>query len=259
MTTSIDRVRDICLRIVQEASAIPMAHFRAPLDIIAKADESPVTIADRETEAFIRDELEKEFPGHGIYGEEYGISGSLDGSSWIIDPIDGTRSFITGHPLFGMLVGYLEQGVPRLGVVQMPAMEETFVGIPGTGATKNGQPIRSSTTTSLADAMVYINESERIHAMSPDLFARLCTIGHTRRMAYDCYPHAMVAAGYIDAVIDFGLEPYDYLPLIGLVEAAGGVITDWNGEALTLKSDGRVVTAATPELLRQILEVLNAD
>ena len=259
MTASIERVRDICLRIVQDASAIPMAHFRAPLEIVAKADESPVTVADRETEAFIRGELEKAFPGHGIFGEEYGISGSLDGSSWIIDPIDGTRSFITGHPLFGMLVGYLEQGTPRMGVVRMPAMDETFIGIPGMGATKNGQPIRCSTTTSLADAMVYINEAERIRAASGSVFSKLCTIGHTRRMAHDCYPHAMVAAGYIDVVVDFGLEPYDYLPLIGLVEAAGGVMADWDGNALTLQSDGRVVTAATPDLLGQVLDVLNSD
>ncbi len=257
MSPSIDQVREIAEHITQQASSIPMAHFRAPLDIIAKADASPVTIADRKTEAFIREELARHLPTHGIFGEEYGISGSLKGETWIIDPIDGTRSFITGSPLFGMLLGYLVEGVPKLGLVRMPALDETYVGIPGQGATLNGQPIRCRSTTALNEAMVYVNEAERIHAAAPELFTRLCNVGHTRRMSYDCYPHAMLSAGLIDSVVDFGLEPYDFLPLVGLVRAAGGVITDWDGNDLSLESDGKVVTSATPELHGQMLDLLN--
>ena len=258
MTTPIAEVRAAAERIAVAASAIPMAHFRAPLDIVEKADDSPVTVADQKTEAFIRQALGDSFPDHGIFGEEYGISGSLEGETWIIDPIDGTRSFITGSPLFGMLMGYLVGGRPQLGLVRMPALDETYVGLPGVGATLNGAPIRCRTTTGMDQALVYVNEAERIQAMDAALFARLCTVGHTRRMAYDCYPHALVASGQIDAVVDCGLEPYDYLPLVGLIEAAGGVITDWQGEALTLESDGRVVSAATPELQAELLAELNA-
>jgi len=258
MPTSLEQIRQVAEQIAQQASQIPMAHFRAPLDIIAKADESPVTIADRKTEAFIREELAHHFPTHGIFGEEYGITGSLQGETWIIDPIDGTRSFITGNPLFGMLLGYLSEGQPRLGLVRMPALDETYVGIPGQGAFRNGQPISCRGTTELEEAMVYVNEAERIHDAASGLFARLCKVGHTRRMSYDCYPHAMLAAGLIDSVIDYGLEPYDYLPLVGLIQAAGGVITDWHGNALTLESDGRVVSSATPELHDRMLAYLNA-
>ncbi|MBN2906716.1 MAG: inositol monophosphatase [Rhodobacteraceae bacterium] len=243
-------------RIAMAASAVAMRHFRAPLEIVAKADDSPVTIADRATEALIREQIAATFPGHAIFGEEYGVEGRLDGPTWIIDPIDGTRSFITGHPLFGMLIGFLDQGVPELGLVRMPALGETFIGRRGGGATLNGDPIRCRQTRHLAEAMVYINEAERLQATNPDLFARLCGVGHTRRMAYDCYPHAMVAAGLIDVVVDCGLEPYDYLPLVALVEAAGGVITDWEGAALTLGSDGRVVTAANTALHTEFLAVL---
>ncbi|MDA5094134.1 inositol monophosphatase [Aliiroseovarius sp. KMU-50] len=257
MTNAINEVSDVAKRIAMQASAIPMSHFRAPLNITDKADDSPVTIADQKTETFIRHALECSFPDHGIFGEEYGISGSLEGETWIVDPIDGTRSFITGSPLFGMLMGYLVEGEPRLGLVRMPALNETYVGVPGVGASCNDLPIRCRETQALDDALVYINEAERIQKMNPALFTRLCTIGHTRRMAYDCYPHALVASGQIDAVIDCGLEPYDYLPLVGLVHAAGGIITDWGGNALTLESDGRVVTAATPELHAQVLSVLN--
>ncbi|WP_146345698.1 inositol monophosphatase family protein [Phaeobacter marinintestinus] len=258
MTTAISQIRDVAERIARDASDIPMAYFRAPLDISAKADDSPVTVADQKTERFIRDALLSAFPDHGIFGEEYGVSGSLEGETWIIDPIDGTRSFITGSPLFGMLLGYLVGGVPQLGLVRMPALGETFVGMPGHGAFLNDVAIRCRATQDLSDAMIYVNEAEKLLQTAPDLFARLCQTGHTRRMAYDCYPHALVASGQIDAVVDCGLEPYDYLPLVGLVQAAGGVITDWDGNVLTLDSDGRVLTSATPALHKQMLGVLNA-
>ncbi len=257
---NLQQIASIAAHIAEEASAVPMRHFRqSGLGIETKddADSSPVTIADRATEEAIRDALATEFPGHGIFGEEFGVAGSLDGPAWIIDPIDGTRFFLTGYPGFGMLIGHLQAGVPQVGIVRMPALNETYVGIRGGGATLNGATIAVRPTTRLAEARVYINEAERTYDHDPALFAKLCKIGHTRRMSYDCYPHALVAAGQIDAVTDIGLEPYDFLPIAPLIEAAGGVMTDWDGRALTLGSDGRVVTAATPELHAALLDVLH--
>lgn len=255
---SLTQIGAVAARITEEASAVPMRHFRqGGLGIESKADDSPVTVADRATEETIRAALAKAFPGHGIFGEEFGISGSLEGPAWIIDPIDGTRFFLSGYPGFGMLLGHLQSGVPQVGVVRMPALDETFVGVRGGAATLNGAVISTRATTALSDAIVFVNEAERTHALDPALFARLCGVGHTRRMSYDCYPHALVAAGQIDAVTDVGLEPYDFLPLTPLIEAAGGVITDWSGAPLGLGSDGRVVTAATPALHAALLEVLN--
>lgn len=255
------RIAAEATRIAEAASAVPMRHFRQAglgIEIKDDADASPVTIADRATEKAIRAALADAFPGHGIFGEEFGTEGSLDGPAWIIDPIDGTRSFLTGHPAFGMLIGHLHAGVPQVGIVRMPALDETFTGIRGGAATLNGAPIRVRDVVRLDQARLYVNEAERMHALAPETFARLCTLGHTRRMSYDCYPHAMVAAGLIDAVTDIGLEPYDFLPLVPLIEAAGGVITDWQGRGLALGSDGRVVTAATPALHAALLEVLAA-
>ena len=257
---NLQQIASIGARIAEEASAVPMRHFRqAGLGIETKddADSSPVTIADRATEEAIRSALVAEFPGHGIFGEEFGVDGSLEGPAWIIDPIDGTQFFLTGYPAFGMLIGHLQAGVPQVGIVRMPALNETYVGIRGGGATLNGAAIAVRPTTQLAEARVYINEAERTYDHDPALFAKLCKIGHTRRMSYDCYPHALVAAGQIDAVTDVGLEPYDFLPIAPLIEAAGGVMTDWDGRALTLGSDGRVVTAATPELHAALLDILN--
>ncbi len=258
MMTDIDAIVAKAIAIVDRASRIPMAHFRAPLDLEAKADDSPVTIADRKTEQAIRAELASAFPGDGIYGEEFGTERLDADAVWIIDPIDGTRSFITGHPLFGMLVGRIVAGIPQLGIVRMPALDETFVGSAGGKALLNGRPIASRGTIRLSEAMVYVNEAEKLNADSPERFARLCAVGHTRRMGYDCYPHALVAAGQIDAVIDCGLQPYDYMPLVALIEASGGVMCDWNGKSLDLTSDGRVVTAATPALRDALLDVIDA-
>ncbi len=257
MSATLEDLSNAAYLIALKASEIPMAHFRAPLEIIDKADDSPVTVADRKTEKFIRDALAEQFPDHSIFGEEYGISGDLSGESWIIDPIDGTRYFISGFPLFGMLMAYMNQGVPLIGLVRMPALDETFVGVKGLGATLNGKTISCRDTRNLDQAIVFINEAERLQVADPELFARLCGVGHTRRMGYDCYPHALVASGQIDVVVDRGLEPYDYLPLVALIEAAGGVITDWDGKELTLQSDGRVVTSATKELHTEMLAFLN--
>ena len=253
----IDAIVRQAVEIVDQASRFPLQHFRAPLDLEAKADDSPVTIADRTTEAFIRKQLASAFPDDGIFGEEFGSENLAAEAVWIIDPIDGTRSFITGSPLFGMLLGRYVDKAPQIGVVRMPALGETYVGAVNRGATRNGDTIACRQTTCLSDAMLYINEAERLNADDPERFLRLCSVGHTRRISYDCYPHTLVAAGQIDAVVDIGLEPYDYLPLVGLVEAAGGVMCDWNGNPLGTGSDGRVVTAATPELRDALLALLD--
>ncbi len=245
--------------LTERASVLPMRHFRGALTIDAKPDDSPVTQADRETETYLRAELAEAFPTHAIFGEEFGVSGDLTGPSWIIDPIDGTRSFLSGYPTFGMLLAHLDGGISRAGIVRMPALDETFAAYESGPATLNGKRIETRKTTRLADAILYINEAEKMFADDPARFQRLCTAGHTRRMSYDCYPHALVAAGHVDAVCDMGLEPYDYLPLVPIIEAAGGVITDWSGTPLSLKSDGRVVTSATPELHGKMLDLLAGE
>ena len=243
------------LEITDKAQAIPLAHFRRGLDILHKADQSPVTEADQATERFIREALQAAFPEHGIIGEEYDQKRTESALSWIIDPIDGTRAFISGMPLFGMLLGLLEHGAPRLGVVRMPGLGEVYSG-DGARAEMNGAALKTATTTDLGAAMLYINEADKILRDAPETFARLNGAARDRRFAYDCYPHMLLAAGHVDACVDFDLKPYDFLPLVPVVEGAGGVITDWRGAPLTLASDGRVAAAATPALHRQLLALL---
>lgn len=245
------------LRISEAAAHISRAGFDAVPEIDIKADESPVTAADRATETAIRDALMREFPDDGLYGEEHGVAGLDRPRVWVIDPIDGTKSFITGVPLFGMLMALVERGEVQLGLIRLPALGQVYYGARGAGAFRDGKPIGVSNCAALSEATVFINEAEKIHAANPDLFGRLCSAGRLRRMSYDCHPHALVAEGRIDAVVDYDLKPYDYLPVAGVVEAAGGIMTDWDGKPLTFGSDGRVVTAATAALHRDLLDLVN--
>ncbi|WP_424976641.1 inositol monophosphatase family protein [Dinoroseobacter sp. S124A] len=241
--------------IAADASAVAMARFRKPLDVTQKSDDSPVTIADQTTERAIRDALQAAYPGETIFGEEYGQTGTQE-AMWIVDPIDGTRSFIAGLPLFGMLIGYVAAQRPQLGIINMPALGELYAGARGVGATLNGAPIVASDCRELATARLCLNEMDRMLADIPDTALRLARAGGLRRLGADCYPHALVASGHADAVVDYGLQPYDYLPVAAVVEAAGGVMTDWQGRPLSLGSDGRTLTAATPELHAELLELV---
>ncbi|MEM9631215.1 MAG: inositol monophosphatase family protein [Pseudomonadota bacterium] len=245
------------LHMANIGAEVARSYFRGRLGIEFKEDESPVTQADKAVESKVRAYLAEQFPDHGIFGEEHGIEDVDAENVWIIDPIDGTRSFLSGHPLFGFLLGHLVDGVPRLGVIGMPALHETFMGVKGEGATLNGKAINASGQTELDQAIVFINEGDKLYCDKPGVFERLMKIGQTRRFTYDCYPHALLAAGHVDVVVDYDLQPYDYLPVSAVVEAAGGIMTDWQGNALTLHSDGCVVSAATPELHAQMLKLLD--
>jgi histidinol phosphatase-like enzyme (inositol monophosphatase family) len=244
------------LDISETAAAIPMQYFRSTLAVEDKPDQSPVTIADRETEAHIRRAIEERFPAHGIFGEEFGRSAREDAHTWIVDPIDGTRAFICGIPLFGMLIGVLHKGEPIAGVIRMPALGEVFGGAKGGGATMNGKPIRCRTTTALESSRIFINEANRILGKEPEKLRRLMSLGHTRRAFNDCYAFALLALGQIDVVVDYDLQPYDYLPVVPVIEAAGGVISDWSGQPLGLNSDGAVVATATRALHTEMLREL---
>ena len=245
------------LRIAELAATAALGFFRDRLEIEFKEDESPVTHADKAVEIAVRRYINTHFPGAGIFGEEHGFEGEASESVWIVDPIDGTRSFLSGHPLFGFLLGNLVNDVPEIGVIGMPALGETFIGVRGAGATLNGEPIVVSKTTRLSEAVFYVNEGDKIYRDYPVLFGQLMNAGQTRRFAYDCYAYGLLSMGHVDAVIDYDLQPYDYLPVSAVAEAAGGIITDWDGNALSLRSDGRVIAAATSELHSALLDLVH--
>lgn len=246
-----------CEKWADEVAILARQHFRKPTEINFKTDESPVTVIDQLIESELKKSIALKYPQDGILGEESGTDeGSCD-NLWVIDPIDGTRSFISGNPLFGMLLAYVKGGVPVAGVISMPTLNEIYSGGVGLPATCNGKPIKVSDQTSIDDCVLYINEGEKLIADHPERLTRLLTAGKVRRFGYDCYPHALLALGHIDVVIDYDLKPYDYLSLSAVIHAAGGIITDWKGNKLDMDSKGDVVSAATPELHKALLELLD--
>ncbi|GKX32621.1 MAG: histidinol phosphate phosphatase [Rhizobiaceae bacterium MnEN-MB40S] len=249
------------LRISSEAGACAMPYFRKPLDVISKEDASPVTVADRRTEELIRQRLSERFPDCGILGEEFGTVRGDSRLLWIVDPIDGTKSFISGMPLFSVLVALFDQEERQsvLGVLTFPAVGEQYASTVGQGAWFGEHRLKTAESKPLSKAMVYVNEGDRIIAREDDLVSRLNAHCGVMRFSYDAYSYCLLAGGHVDAVIDYGLKPYDYMAAVPLVEEAGGVITDWQGKPLTLESDGRVAAASSRSVHEELLEVLSVD
>jgi histidinol phosphatase-like enzyme (inositol monophosphatase family) len=237
--------------------AIALNWFRKPLAIDTKADESPVTIADRSVEQAIRQAIAERFPEHGILGEEYGLSHSDAKYVWSIDPIDGTRSFISGYPLWGSLLALLREGKPVLGVIDIPCTGERWTGSIHRGSRFAGQPCRTRDTQSLADATLYATTPDIFHGAEIQAFERLSRAVHLRRFGGDCYNYGLLASGHIDLVLEAGLQPYDYLAMTPIIEQAGGIVTDWSGRALSMRSGGRVLASASRTLHEQALALVN--
>lgn len=253
--SSIDEFRRFAERVADQARAMSLPCFRGSLQVGFKDDDSPVTAVDRSVEAMVRDCIRETYPAHGVLGEEHGSSHVDAEYVWSIDPIDGTRSFVTGWPLWGTLLALLHGGEPVLGLVDMPVLDERWVGTRG-GTTLNGRACRSGRTTALAEAIVYTTSPDAFSPAELAVFEQVSRAARGRRFGGDCYSYALLASGHIDVVIEADLKPYDYLALAPVIEAAGGVITDWEGRRLGMRSGSRVVAAATPELHRAIMGLI---
>jgi myo-inositol-1(or 4)-monophosphatase len=234
---------------------LALSYFRTTLDIDTKLDESPVTVADRTIELTLRDLINARFPDHGIIGEE---AGRKDGGdlTWVIDPIDGTKSFISGFPLFGTLISLAFRDEPLCGLIDIPATDERWAGL--RGATMfNGERASTSRCLTLSEARFYTTSPDIFVGRELDQFERLSRETRFRRFGGDCYMYGLLASGHVDLILESGLMPYDYMALVSVVNGAGGVITDWDGKPLTLQSTGLILAAATPGLHRQALEIIN--
>jgi inositol-phosphate phosphatase/L-galactose 1-phosphate phosphatase/histidinol-phosphatase len=244
--------------VADTARSISLGYFRADPELLIKSDGSPVTVADRETERVIRDMLSRSYPQHAVIGEEYGWAPSDQPYTWVVDPIDGTKSYLAGAPTYGMLLALLYNGTPVLGVIDIPALDERWCGAVGQTTTMNGQPVKTRACTAVEQAVLtiispdYLKDGERLAV------DELSRIARVRRYSSDGYSHPLLASGYVDMVVAVGQQPFDYLAVIAVVEGAGGCITDWAGRPLDLDSDGRILVTATGELHQQALSVLQA-
>jgi histidinol phosphatase-like enzyme (inositol monophosphatase family) len=238
------------------AGQVVRRYFRTPVGVDVKPDQSPVTIADRETEAAMRDLIARRRPQDGIYGEEHGQERTDAEFVWVLDPIDGTRAFITGMPIFGVLIGLLRQGKPVLGIIDQPILKERWLGIQGQGTTLNGQALATRSCPALDKAFLYSTAPDMFKGADAASYARLRDTVRQPRFGGDCYAYGLLALGLADLVVEASLQPYDYCAVVPVVEGAGGVMTDWRGAPLGLHSDGRVAAAGDRACHAQALALL---
>ena len=244
--------------LADESEKIIKEYFRKSFVIQSKEDESPVTIADQKAELKIRELIEKKYPNHGILGEEFEGKDIESEYLWVIDPIDGTRSFIAGHKDFGTLISLLHNKIPIIGIINCPMHKERWIGIKGRQTTMNNQKVCTSTKQSLDQSYLsttglYMFENDNFKKG----FEKIINLTSYHRFGGDCYNYGMVASGYIDIVIENMLKVHDYMALIPVIEGAGGEITDKFGKMINFDSDGSVVVSANQKLHKQLIDIIN--
>ncbi|MCB9982574.1 MAG: histidinol phosphate phosphatase [Rhodospirillales bacterium] len=244
---------EIANSLTDAAREIAQKYFRTPFDVTSKDDASPVTIADREIEARMREILEAQRPQDGIYGEEHGIKTGESGLTWVLDPIDGTKSFVIGRPTFGTLIALCEDSVPKLGVIDQPILGERWIG-DGEQTFFNGQAVRCAPCSSI--------DTARIGSTTPAMFGNEPVYKKFNEGRFfwggDCYQYGLMACGFVDIILEADMKPYDYAALVPIITGAGGHISDFAGRPLTLESDGTVATCGDPALWPEMQKRLSA-
>ena len=245
-------------QLADAARGIARDYFRMPIAVEQKPDRSPVTIADRAIETEMRRLIRAEFPTHGIQGEEFAAEAGAE-FTWVLDPIDGTKSFISGYPLFGALIALTQGARAVLGIIEAPALSERWVGIEGAPTLCNGTPVHTSALhLDRAGARLQHHDRciQRRRLRRYDTYTRRASI---RRYGGDCYLYGLLAAGHCDLVIEAAMKPHDFQALVPVVEGAGGRISDWNGRPLDAQSGDSVLAAATEALWAQAVEALTGS
>jgi len=260
--TDDDALLDLARELAAAARGVTLRHFRQPFTVDAKGDASPVTIADRDAETAMRRLLAARVPAHGILGEEHGAERIGADQIWVLDPIDGTRAFITGVPVWGTLISLVRAGRPVIGIIDHPALGECWIGVAGRPTVHlrdGGAPaaVHTRPCPSLATASLF--------ATAPEMFVTTADFAAFRRVAdrarytrygADCLAYGLIAAGHADLAVEGGMKPYDYCSHVPVLEGAGGTISDWQGRPLGLGSDGRVLAAGDGALHRAALAAL---
>jgi histidinol-phosphatase len=229
---SIQEFLDFATDAAWQAGQLTLAHFRTGVAVDWKEDHSPVTMADRGAEKLLRELIGKRFPGHAIVGEELGQDVAPDKDSshcWIIDPIDGTQSFVSGVPLYGVLLGLEISGEMVVGVAYFPGLDELVAAARGLGCRVNGRPARVSTVSRLEEALVAFTDVADIEKRSRGFWARVTRATRLQRGWGDCYGHSLVATGRAEVMLDPVMNVWDCAALLPIIQEAGGTFTDWDG------------------------------
>lgn len=255
MTADLRALLDFATEMAWQAGKITLRYFQSGVAVDQKADESPVTVADRECEAFMRSRIGTAYPGHAIIGEEEGSSGAADAEyRWVLDPIDGTKSFIRGVPLYGVLIGLLRGDDPVMGVIHLPALNETVYAAEGLGCYWNGRSCRVSAVNRIDQALLTgtIAHGYERHGKAAAFKALQGRAGLFRTWG-DCYAYALVATGRAEIALDPAMSLWDAAALLPVLREAGGTYTDWQGNPTVHHEEG---LATNGLLLAEVLHVM---
>ena len=259
MNNSLQEYLNFANKLADEAGIISMEYFRTSLDIENKSDETPVTIADKNTELKLRSMIEKKYPDHGILGEEFDSINPDAEFIWVIDPIDGTKSYIAGHKDFGNLISLTQNKKPIIGIINCPAHDERWVGAKNQNSTFNQQPSKTSSVNKIEDAYFF---SSGLYFTEPHLRNAVDKIKNKvkyYRYGGDCYMYGMVASGLIDFVIEDSLKVHDYMALVNVIEGSGGKVTDKFGNEITTDSRGSCIASANEKLHSELISLINEE
>jgi len=257
LAQSIQDFVDLANRLADASRPILRSYYRRKLDVDIKSDASPVTQADREAEAAIRKLINATCPDHGIFGEEFGKEREDAEYVWVLDPLDGTRAFVTGRPTFGTLIALTRNGAPLLGVIDMPVLNDRWVGASGRPTMLNGKKVAVRACAGLSEA--YLSASIPLMFDTPEKrqkFEAVQAKARSTTFGGDCYQYGMVATGFLDIVVECSLVEYDYLALTPILEGAGGRITDWRGNGLKMGSGDRVIATGDRRVHDEALTLL---
>jgi inositol-phosphate phosphatase/L-galactose 1-phosphate phosphatase/histidinol-phosphatase len=235
-------------------------YFRNDFQESNKCDDTPVTLADREVENIIRLEISNKYPSHGIIGEEYDNINIDADFKWVIDPIDGTSSFLIGKPIFGTLIALTHKDELLIGIINQPINHERWVGIKGKNSLFNNRKISTRKSKSISNSILCTTSPAFFQDSELEFFNQVSS--KTKYQKYggafyggDCYLYGLMSLGYIDIIIETGLNNYDYLALIPIIEGAGGIITDWSGKKLNLNSKGQILACGDKRVHEEILKI----
>lgn len=248
-TTFAQDLADLARHVIQIADKVS----RRP---VAKLDASPVTATDKAVELCLRERINDRFPDHGILGEEFGAEGLDREFVWVLDPIDGTKAFVAGLPVFGTLISLTHRGNPVIGLIENPTTGDRWFGASGQVTTLNNAPIMSASTIALEEAFMSTGNPDAFDATNK---RRLEHLQRTTRWCVfggSCIAYGRIADGSLDICIDEGLSPFDYCALVPVINGAGGLITDWSGAPLTIASGTQCVASANETLHQQVLASL---
>jgi inositol-phosphate phosphatase / L-galactose 1-phosphate phosphatase / histidinol-phosphatase len=233
-------------------------YFRAGIETEGKADGSPVTLADRAAEEAIRAALAEAVPEHGVIGEEFGRQNEGAELVWVIDPIDGTKAFISGKPLFVTLIALLHHGRPLLGVIDQPILDERWIGAAGRETLYSGKRAIARRCSSLAEARLSTTGPQYFTEAGRYAFERVAARAELVTYGGDGYQYGLVTIGGLDVVIESGLKLHDWAALVPIITGAGGVVSDWQGRPVGTDGSGEIVAAGDARCHAEVLAVLSA-